>query len=848
MTETTAHLRNSMQQDYYLSEDDCKKHFKNSTQTNPRFPLFKQTHYTAGSVDQFEEFRNRVPLELCFAAPDTPLSGFENVDWPKYAKQTTMSVDNTFNYIFHKFKKGIFVQIKDGRLAVFLPFSKHNYVNEWHDRIRVPPRFEKKQTVERKGRQITLSPFEVFIRHVQSLDSRRHQQNIHADRARWYGNNCIFRYEYPIGEGDSGVCMFRDMLATLCEARALPDIEFFINRRDFPIITRDGTEAYDYMFGDATPLLSHEYSTYSPILSMVTTDRNADIPIPTWDDWARVSALEDGKLFPKDCSQSVFDPVPFADKIPKAVFRGGTTGCGTTIESNPRLGLAHLSTLHPDLLDAGITNWNLRPRKTKDSPYLQFIDPGALPFGLVDRLTPAQQMRYKYIVNVDGHVSAYRLGNELRMGSVILLVESRYRMWFHRWLEPYKHYVPIRRDLSDLLEKIRWCRAHETECVQIADNAVAFYEQFLTKRGILDYMQSLLCRLKKNASYMYIPLDPFTMELDRERALLAAREPPAGRLGPASVIPFWQRNTELHAGVAMALQRCILDGVLDTYLSVAEGGKTAVGTFLRKPVFVKRSTDPAKMQEILHERFVGTFGTNNLHMPNFAYVYAGSETQLLSEHIPGQSFQEALAKGMGVQTYAFILAQLAVALYVAQQQIGLQHNDLRPWNIMLLQAKSRAYTYPVNNRCIELESSLVPVIVDYGKSKIIRDVHAGFINMYATSRIGDIVSILVTSLIPMLEQSLGGADRFQLVRLANFLSGTYTGGRTFQSPREVLAFCRNAKGYTEMTYSDKGDLERADTDGAVADIRRRARPHHNMRPPGHRQSSGGGICIPDDRF
>ena len=41
-----------------------------------------------------------------------------------------------------------------------------------------------------------------------------------------------------------------------------------------------------------------------------------------------------------------------------------------------------------------------------------------------------EQSNHKYILNIDGHVKAFRLGNELRMGSVILLVDSPYTLWF----------------------------------------------------------------------------------------------------------------------------------------------------------------------------------------------------------------------------------------------------------------------------------------------------------------------------------------------------------------------------------------------------------------------------------
>lgn len=35
-------------------------------------------------------------------------------------------------------------------------------------------------------------------------------------------------------------------------------------------------------------------------------------------------------------------------------------------------------------------------------------------------------------------------------------------------LKPWKHYVPIKRNLSDLLEKIEWAKEHDEEAKKIA--------------------------------------------------------------------------------------------------------------------------------------------------------------------------------------------------------------------------------------------------------------------------------------------------------------------------------------------------------------------------------------------
>ena len=122
-------------------------------------------------------------------------------------------------------------------------------------------------------------------------------------------------------------------------------------------------------------------------------------------------------------------------------------------------------------LDAGITNWNVRPRKLIDSPYLQTIDVDSLPFGLVKRLTPKEQSEYKYIIHIDGHVSAFRLSYELSMNSVILLVDSKWKIWFSDMIKPYVHYVPVNSDLSNIYDQIKWCKENDEKCKQIAENA-----------------------------------------------------------------------------------------------------------------------------------------------------------------------------------------------------------------------------------------------------------------------------------------------------------------------------------------------------------------------------------------
>lgn len=44
--------------------------------------------------------------------------------------------------------------------------------------------------------------------------------------------------------------------------------------------------------------------------------------------------------------------------------------------------------------------------------------------------------------------------------------------------QPWVHYLPLKLDFSDLLEKMDWCEAHLSECAAVARRATQFVEGF----------------------------------------------------------------------------------------------------------------------------------------------------------------------------------------------------------------------------------------------------------------------------------------------------------------------------------------------------------------------------------
>lgn len=88
-----------------------------------------------------------------------------------------------------------------------------------------------------------------------------------------------------------------------------------------------------------------------------------------------------------------------------------------------------------------------------------------------------EQMKYKYILDIDGFASTWSATVwKLYSGSVLLKCHSKWKQWYYDDFHEWVHYVPVEDDFSDLNQKIEWCIEHEDECLRIVDNAKKLVE------------------------------------------------------------------------------------------------------------------------------------------------------------------------------------------------------------------------------------------------------------------------------------------------------------------------------------------------------------------------------------
>jgi hypothetical protein len=148
-------------------------------------------------------------------------------------------------------------------------------------------------------------------------------------------------------------------------------------------------------------------------------------------------------------------------KLDKAFWRGADTGRGVRLDF-VRQFWGHL--------DVGF------------SQYVQdaLKDPASYPRQYVKGVAPIGEfLKHKYLPVVDGNDKSSSLNWVLASNSVPLMPKPKYHSWLcEKFLVAGYHYVEVSRDFSDLPEKIEWCRAHDDECRQIAENGKEFMKQF----------------------------------------------------------------------------------------------------------------------------------------------------------------------------------------------------------------------------------------------------------------------------------------------------------------------------------------------------------------------------------
>jgi len=151
---------------------------------------------------------------------------------------------------------------------------------------------------------------------------------------------------------------------------------------------------------------------------------------------------------------------PFESKIRKVAWRG-TLSDNDSEHIYESIRWRVCETIHglqrSDLFDVGLT---------KIPKHNHRAESNLTAVGGLAELIPMQDfMKYVAIMDMDGNSWSSRFGTLLCYNSVVVKVEPSYVDYFHYDLKPWTHYVPVKDDLSDLLENVAWIMDPGNEAV-----------------------------------------------------------------------------------------------------------------------------------------------------------------------------------------------------------------------------------------------------------------------------------------------------------------------------------------------------------------------------------------------
>lgn len=135
---------------------------------------------------------------------------------------------------------------------------------------------------------------------------------------------------------------------------------------------------------------------------------------------------------------------------------------------------------NPDIIDArevGWTGWNDAYQGWRGQEYLTY---------------PEYAAEWEYVIDVSGIGYSSRGKMLMHMGRVVFWAEREYNEWFFEKMVPWVHYVPVRSDLSDLIDNFHKINENPSLKKGIRENARQFALEHLQYKNALERWRDLL--------------------------------------------------------------------------------------------------------------------------------------------------------------------------------------------------------------------------------------------------------------------------------------------------------------------------------------------------------------------
>lgn len=164
------------------------------------------------------------------------------------------------------------------------------------------------------------------------------------------------------------------------------------------------------------------------------------------------------------------------------IWRGAAVQAGMLdrperLEISNRVKLCRLSERYPHLIDAGFTSQVTKWTKQWQKPWLPFSDVFA----------------HRYQIWLDGSAAGFsQSGWRLFTGSTVIKPDSPFIQWYFGALVPWKHYIPVKNNLNDLVGTIEYLNKNELLAEEVAKNSHQFAKGNITLEQNYSYLAEML--------------------------------------------------------------------------------------------------------------------------------------------------------------------------------------------------------------------------------------------------------------------------------------------------------------------------------------------------------------------
>lgn len=157
---------------------------------------------------------------------------------------------------------------------------------------------------------------------------------------------------------------------------------------------------------------------------------------------------------------------------------------GNIITHKNRGRLIELSNENSEILDCYSMEWkrNIGQTVLEGSKYISL---------------PELAETYSLLLDIEGWGYSGRLKYLFWSHRPVLLVYRNHKEYFFEHLKEWVHYVPVKQDLSDLIEKTKWCLENEEKAKEIAENAYEFSKKYLTREACYEQWNKVLQEISK---------------------------------------------------------------------------------------------------------------------------------------------------------------------------------------------------------------------------------------------------------------------------------------------------------------------------------------------------------------